>query len=329
VNRSSKSALLVWALFAVTPARAQVTMPLTVNGTLTITGGGNNTSALQYTVGTVQAGSASQTIALSSAFPTLIIRGGANPGQACVTGGDCWTSDYCEDGVCCCNCSPGNTIINGTSYVTCYSPQYPSAACPLFGDNNSAGTTYQCGNCAACNKTTNGTCAANATSRSTHRASAVCRPSVDICDVTESCSGTAQLCPPDGFVAAGTQCRVAFGQGCDLPASCPGNGPACPPNPLLPPSTVCRAQDLSHCRNNANCTGSSNVCPIGPLLAAGTLCQSPQGPCGLPGRCDGATASCPNLFLSANTVCDPSGASCSGSAANCPNASGWGNQSCQ
>jgi hypothetical protein len=327
--RPFPSALVGLTLVAVTPARAQVTMPLNVNGTLIIGGGGNNSSIVTYTTGLIAPGSSTQTIALSTAFPNLVIRGGATPGQSCKNGGDCWTTDFCEDGVCCCNCSPGQTSINGVAYVTCYAAQYPSASCPLYGDNNAAGTSYQCGNCAACNQTSNGTCAAASTSRSSGRTSATCRPSVDVCDVAEACNGTAQLCPPDGFAAAGTQCRVAFGQGCDLPATCTGSGPACPPNPLEPAGTTCRAQDLTHCRATAICTGSSNVCPTGALLAAGTLCQPAQGPCALPGRCDGATASCPTLFLSANIVCDPSGATCSGSSANCPNASGWGNQACQ
>jgi hypothetical protein len=309
-------------------ARAQVTMPLTINGTLTINGGGSNSSVVTYTNGVISAGSSNQTISLSSAFPNLVIRGGAAPGQACKSGGDCWTTDFCEDGVCCCNCSPGKTAINGSSYTTCYVSQYPSSQCPLYGNNNSSGTSYQCNNCAACNKSGSGTCAVSALSRSSSRASAICRPVSDVCDVAESCDGVSMACPIDTFVAAATQCRAASGLGCDQPAQCSGTAASCPANPLIAAGTVCNPQDLSHCRNTATCTGSSNACPLGPLLPSGTVCQLAQGPCGLTDRCDGATAQCPSQFLPASTICDASGTVCSGSSASCGGGTGFANQTC-
>jgi hypothetical protein len=338
------AAALILAMFGgATPVRAQVTLPLTVNGTLTITNGGSNNGIVQYTNGLVQAGSNNVTIALSASYPTLVIRGGKAAGATCANGGECWSTDFCEDSKCCCNCSPGPTVINGISTTTCYGSQYsssgstpiagtsPTQYCTTYaaGIGNPPGNSFLCGNCAACNGA-NGTCVASSTSRSSSRANAVCRPAQDLCDAPESCNGTSMTCPTDGFIVAGTQCRAASGLGCDIPAQCTGTGIVCPPNPFIAGGTQCAPQNLAQCRNIAYCTGNSNACPPGALLPSGTLCQNTQGACGLPGRCDGATPSCPNLFLAAGMVCDPgTGATCTGSAASCPSSSSWSNQTCQ
>ena len=310
-------------LLAAASARAQVTLPLTVNGNLTIQGGGSGPQ-VTYTNGLVAAGSTPLTISLPAAYPTLVIRGGQPKGGTCTSGGDCWTTDFCEDGVCCCNCSPGQTNVNGSLLTTCYANQYPSSACPLYGDANSAGTSYQCGNCAACNKTGNGTCSASSLSRSSGRGSQMCRPSVDVCDSTEYCDGTAMLCPADKYVAANTQCRPASGLGCDTAAACTGTSTACPANPLLPSSTVCRAE--GNCNYASSCTGSSASCPAINYKPVGTACGPPTAICQASAACKmiyyipaGAVVTCTGyLPQPATKICDVlAGTHCDGSSGTC------------
>jgi hypothetical protein len=53
-------------------------------------------------------------------------------------------------------------------------------------------------------------------------ASFVCRPKAGQCDVEETCTGTANTCPADGFVAAGTACDD--GNACTVDDACNGSG---------------------------------------------------------------------------------------------------------
>src|SRR5581483_10366112 len=242
--------ILLWLLAAALApgaARADVAQPLNVNGTLTIQAGSGTTQ--MFTNGLVQSGSTPLVISGS-----VLIRGGKGNGSTCSYGGECWSTDYCEDGVCCCN-SP----VNGT----CYQAQYANN---IYGNNNDPGAQFQCGNCAACNKTGNGTCAATTLARSAGRvAGQSCRPPAlaadgSTCDVpeycscdasTQNCAASTQQCPADlyggpstmfAFGVAG-QCRASRGS-CDVPGMCPGgttpSAAVCPPNQArLPNSYVC------------------------------------------------------------------------------------------
>src|SRR5260370_31512421 len=85
------------------PARAQVTLPLNVNGTLVVAGGGSNAGVVTYTTLTFTAAPALTTIALSAGFNTLVIRGGNANGASCSNGGDWCNNDFFPDSKCCCN----------------------------------------------------------------------------------------------------------------------------------------------------------------------------------------------------------------------------------
>lgn len=58
-------------------------------------------------------------------------------------------------------------------------------------------------------------------------AGTMCRPSVDACDLAESCTGTSGLCPDDAFQPNTFECRPA-GAECSVATLCSGTGPACP-----------------------------------------------------------------------------------------------------
>jgi hypothetical protein len=319
VKRSIDLVALVALVVSVAaqPVQAAVAVPLNVNGNLTIQGGGANTGPVYYTNATISTGTSPVSISLAAGTWVVIGRGGKLAGEACGTGAECFTTDYCEDGVCCCEKAAGSTVINGTVTPTCYASQYTSAT--IYGDGNSAGTQYQCGNCAACNSS--GKCSASTSSRSSNRLSSSCRASAGVCDVAESCNGVLLTCPNDALVAAGQVCRAASGRGCDLAATCSGASPLCPNNALLASGTVCRAQDAMICVAAAQCNGSSDTCPPSPM-PAGTLCREAQGACDVADRCDGVTMSCGNVYLAAGVVCGPSGVACSGTSASCGSASG-------
>jgi hypothetical protein len=346
---------IVLLLSAAGVARAQVTAPLTVTGTLTIQGNGTN-NIVQYTNGTVSAGTVNQTLSQG----LLVIRGGKAQGAACASGAECWTTDFCEDGVCCCHCSPGNTVINGQSTVTCYGNQYlPSGVTPIAGSSqfcytyaaatvagdysNAPGNLFQCGNCAACNLPGSvGVCAAAAKARYSGagvatRTSTTCRPPVtgsdgSTCDIPEVCNGASPTCPADSHYAAGTGplagglCRVAAGT-CDIAATCPGgtgsNSVVCPTNVLYGVDHVCLQQNLNGvCNGQQKCLGNSAFCPAPPPAAVGLICRPAQGQCDVTDRCDGRSNSCVNSVIAAGVQCDPSGVQCSGSSPYCTNASG-------
>jgi Na+-translocating ferredoxin:NAD+ oxidoreductase RNF subunit RnfB len=59
----------------------------------------------------------------------------------------------------------------------------------------------------------------------------VCRVSLGVCDVMETCTGAISSCPSDAFIAAGTVCRASAGT-CDLAETCTGSSAACPSDVL-------------------------------------------------------------------------------------------------
>jgi hypothetical protein len=87
----------------------------------------------------------------------------------------------------------------------------------------------------------------------------VCRPAAGACDVAETCSGTADACPPDARAAAGTTCRAAAGT-CDLAETCSGTTADCPPDGFRAAGTECRAA-AGACDVAESCGGTSPACP--------------------------------------------------------------------
>ena len=90
-------------------------------------------------------------------------------------------------------------------------------------------------------------------------AGTVCRPFVDTCDFTETCTGSSGTCPADLFAQPTVECRSAVND-CDQPELCTGNSPLCPPDAKMPNGTICRPSTAS-CDPAEACTGVSRSCP--------------------------------------------------------------------
>ncbi len=154
-------------------------------------------------------------------------------------------------------------------------------------------------------------------------AGTVCRASAGVCDVAETCSGSATACPPDGFVATGTPCRASAGA-CDVAEACTGAAAACPPDGFTPAGTTCRAAG-GVCDVAETCTGSSAGCPGDVFAGAGTVCRASAGPCDVAEACTGGGPACPaDAFVVAGATCRAAAGPCdhaevcSGGAATCP-----------
>jgi hypothetical protein len=94
--------------------------------------------------------------------------------------------------------------------------------------------------------------------------------------VAESCNGTSNTCPADGFAPAGTTCRAAAGT-CDVAEQCTGLSATCPPDVTLPDGTVCN--DSNSCTTPDTCQGgvcTGGVNPDG--CADDFLCYKVKGP---------------------------------------------------
>src|SRR5439155_25077307 len=139
-----------------------------------------------------------------------------------------------------------------------------------------------------------------------------------------------QQCPADGYagpttvLAAGWapgQCRAPRGS-CDAPGTCPSGTAACPANQPRASTYVCSPLDANGaCNGVTTCNGGLDCPPLRPA-PAGTLCRASAGQCDVDDRCDGVTNGCPNTFIAANIVCDPTGVKCSGTSALCVNGGG-------
>jgi len=102
-------------------------------------------------------------------------------------------------------------------------------------------------------------------------AGTVCRAAAGVCDVAETCTGSAMACPADSFVSSATVCRAAAGV-CDQAESCTGNAAACPADALKASGTVCRAA-ANQCDVIETCSGLSNACPVDGIVSNGTACN--------------------------------------------------------
>ncbi len=183
----------------------------------------------------------------------------------------------------------------------------PGTAC---GDDGNPCTTDLCGGGDAC-------------VHDPGNAGAVCRAgSGDVCDPSETCSGTSADCPPDVVQPAGTTCRASAGA-CDAPETCTGNaGVRCPADAKLPGDTTC-PDDGNPCTRDV-CDGASNACTH-PAGNPGAVCRPAAGPCDVAETCTGTAASCPvDRFAPSTVVCrDAAGEcdvaeTCSGAGPDCP-----------
>src|SRR5207249_4975879 len=86
-------------------------------------------------------------------------------------------------------------------------------AAPACTDDGNVCTTDVC----------NGTLGAPACTHPAGNAGTVCRASAGLCDVAETCTGTATTCPTDGFQPSTVVCRASAGE-CDPQETCIGTG---------------------------------------------------------------------------------------------------------
>src|SRR5213079_2947118 len=103
----------------------------------------------------------------------------------------------------------------------------------------------------------NGAVGAPACTHAAGNAGTVCRAAVDLCDTTETCTGTSTTCPADAIKPAGTVCRAAAGE-CDVAESCTGTSTACPTDALKASGTTC-TDDGNVCTTDV-CSGTSVTC---------------------------------------------------------------------
>lgn len=150
-----------------------------------------------------------------------------------------------------------------------------------------------------------------------------CRASAGPCDVSETCTGTATVCPSDGFASSAVVCRASTGT-CDAAETCSGSAPACPPDAAAPAGTPCRPAS-GPCDLAESCNGSATTCPANGFAASTTVCRPSSGVCDVAESCSGSAASCPAdgfattavTCRSAAGVCDAA-EQCSGASATCP-----------
>ncbi len=150
-----------------------------------------------------------------------------------------------------------------------------------------------------------------------------CRPSAGICDVLESCSGSAATCPANGFQSSSVVCRAATGGVCDAAENCTGISAACPGDSFLI-GTTCRPGS-GVCDVAETCSGSSPTCPANGFAGNTVTCRPSAGVCDTAENCTGLAATCPgNTFVPNTTTCRPAAGvcdlaeNCTGSSAACP-----------
>jgi cysteine-rich repeat protein len=154
-------------------------------------------------------------------------------------------------------------------------------------------------------------------------AATVCRSSAGICDIEESCTGSTDSCPADGFESGATECRSSAGI-CDVAETCTGSGASCPADGYESAATECRTS-AGICDLAETCTGSGASCPADGYESAATECRASAGICDVAETCSGSGVGCPaDGFESAATecrsslgVCDPA-ETCSGAGVSCP-----------
>jgi cysteine-rich repeat protein len=132
-------------------------------------------------------------------------------------------------------------------------------------------------------------------------AATVCRSSAGTCDVEETCTGSSDTCPADGFESAATECR-ASADVCDVAETCSGSGASCPADGFESAATECRAS-ADVCDVAETCTGSGANCPVDGFESAATQCRTSADVCDVAETCTGAGASCPSDDLLDGVPC--------------------------
>lgn len=223
-------------------------------------------------------------------------------------------TDCHENGICKQGCTPAD--------VDCSTGTAPLGNACVTGGDCASGF---CANGVCCNTACNGGCeACSAAGACTPKnATTVCRPSVGVCDVAESCTGTSGACPADAFAPAATLCRAGTGA-CDAAEVCTGTTGTCPADGFAPATTVCRPP-AGLCDAPELCTGTSLACPADGLRAQGYICHGALGLCDVSEVCNGTTADCPaDVRVAPGTLCrEAQGACdaeerCDGTAPQCP-----------
>ncbi|HEX2880889.1 MAG TPA: discoidin domain-containing protein, partial [Polyangiaceae bacterium] len=185
----------------------------------------------------------------------------------------------------------------------------------IYGDENDVcGTTCAtpCDTCATCQDLT---CVPKASGTS-------CRTAVGDCDLAETCNGSSQACPADGFKSSGSACGSATNTDCDNPDTCNSSGTCLANNELS--TFVCRAASGA-CDVAESCgVGNTGACPTNLFQPAGTACGSASDTnCDNPDTCN-SSGTCLNNYELSSVQCRAAAAggcdiaeNCDGSG-NCP-----------
>jgi hypothetical protein len=210
-------------------------------------------------------------------------------GAACDDGVFCNGADTCAAGDCDdhagdpCTASPDCLATCDENANTCVST--PFVPC---GDDGNACTDDVCNG--------SGTC-----THPPHANGTVCRAAATVCDVDESCDGTAAPCPADGFVPNGTSCGDACTTGgtCQT-GQCSAGTPvvcddanACNGVETCDSNLGCQPGTPLNCSDGESCTAD----PCDPLAGCSQHIPQPDG-----ASCDDADA-CTALDVCRDDVC--------------------------
>jgi hypothetical protein len=124
--------------------------------------------------------------------------------------------------------------------------------CRIGGTCFTTGQLNPANNCQVC--VVPSTTVSGPTSWSNVPSGTVCRASMGVCDVQETCNGSGAACPADGFLSSATVCRASTSiAACDPAESCTGSSALCPPNVItrVPTAETCNGVD-------DNCNGATD-----------------------------------------------------------------------
>lgn len=215
----------------------------------------------------------------------------------CDNGQFCDGSDTCAGGSC--SVHAGNPCTGGTECAV---------ACDESTDRCADQSGTACSNDG--NPCTTDSC--DGAGRCVHpagNAGAICRVAIGACDPQETCTGSASVCPADGFAASTAVCRAAGGV-CDSAETCTGTSGSCPADVFATTTTVCRASG-GICDAQETCSGSNATCPADVVAGTATVCRASTGECDLSENCGGSAKDCPaDAFVAGGAGCGSDGAVC-------------------
>jgi hypothetical protein len=199
----------------------------------------------------------------------------------------------------------GGAFTNVAPRAICVGPtgaDYFANYVPSSIDDGNACTTDSC-------DTSSG-----AVSHTTAPSGTVCRASVGVCDVVETCDGTSTTCPADGFASNTTVCRAAAGV-CDAAEFCTGSSSVCPVTDAKQPAGTACPDDGNACTLD-QCNGTSNTCQH-PAGNAGAVCRAATNECDAAETCTGTSTTCPTDGVKPlGTACTDDGNSCTNDTCN-------------